>query len=90
MKRVHIIISGRVQGVFFRDGAQKEAERLGVFGWVRNADDGRVEAVLEGDDSAVEELVEWCRHGPAAAKVDDVKISEEKFKGEFDGFEVRC
>ena len=77
-----------MQGVFFRDGTQKEADRLGVFGWVRNTNDG-VEVVVEGEDSAVDRLVAWCKHGPAAAEVDDIKISEEEFKEEFSGFEVR-
>ena len=83
-----MIISGRVQGVFFRDGTRREAERLCVFGWVRNID-SVVEVMAEGEDSAVDELVKWCRHGPAAAKVEGFKVSEQKYKGEFKGFEVR-
>ncbi len=65
-------ISGKVQGVWFRESTKQEAERLGVHGWVRNLDDGRVEAVLAGPDDAVAKLLEWCHHGPDAARVDQV------------------
>ena len=88
MKRVHLIISGTVQGVFFRANTEKQANELGVTGWIKNID-SVVESVIEGEDSAVDKLVGWCKHGPAAAKVEDIKISEEEFKGEFEGFEIR-
>ncbi|HEU4659008.1 MAG TPA: acylphosphatase [Capillimicrobium sp.] len=87
--RRRVIVSGRVQGVFFRDSAREEAERLGVHGWIRNLDDGKVEAVLEGDADAVEELIAWMRRGgPPRARVDDVAVFEESPEG-LRGFEVR-
>lgn len=70
--RVRVLITGRVQGVFFRESARREAERLGVSGWVRNLPDGRVEALFEGPPPAVGELVQWCHHGPDGALVEGV------------------
>jgi acylphosphatase len=67
--RAHVFINGRVQGVFFRQSTQLKAQSLGVKGWIRNLFDGRVEAVFEGDKSQVEILVDYCRHGPPAARV---------------------
>lgn len=86
--RRHVVISGEVQGVSFRDATREEAQGAGVAGWVRNRDDGSVEAVFEGDADAVERLVEWCRSGPRSADVDGVEASEEDPQGE-SGFEVR-
>jgi acylphosphatase len=77
-----------VQGVFFRAEARARAEALGVAGWIRNADDGTVEAVFEGEDDQVSSLVEWCRHGPAGARVDEVEDVREEPAGEV-GFQVR-
>ena len=88
MIRRRVVVSGRVQGVFFRDSCQREAARAGVGGWVRNRPDGRVEAVFEGDDAAVERLVAWCRIGPPRADVDRVEVTEEEPAGER-GFAVR-
>jgi len=68
--------SGRVQGVFFRDGTQREAARLGVTGWVRNCPDGTLEAHAEGPAAAVAELVRWCREGPRHADVEELRVSE--------------
>ena len=89
MKRVHIIISGRVQGVFFRSNTEKAGVGLGLKGFVRNLADGTVEVVAEGHDEKLNELIGFCRKGPAGAQVDDVKISYEESKGEFSGFGVR-
>jgi acylphosphatase len=75
-KRVHVIIWGYVQGVGFRMACQRQAHTLGVKGWVRNRPDGSVEAVFHGNPDAVDALVEWCRHGPANADVEDVEITE--------------
>lgn len=88
MKRVHLFISGRVQGVTFRASTRRKARDLGVNGWVKNLSDGRVEAVLEGEESGVDNLVEWCRHGPRLATVEEVEVKEEKPKG-LDRFEVK-
>ncbi len=79
--RRHVVVHGAVQGVFFRDSTRDEAERQGVAGWVRNRDDGAVEAVFEGDPQAVERLVDWCRSGPSSADVEDVEVTEEEPEG---------
>jgi acylphosphatase len=86
--RVRLVISGRVQGVAFRAYTVDEAERLGVKGWVRNLADGRVEAVAEGTAAAVDGFVAWCRHGPPSARVSDVSVAREAYRGEFDSFDV--
>jgi acylphosphatase len=87
--RAHVIISGRVQGVFFRVETQSAAERLGVYGWVRNRLDGTVEAVFEGSPEAVQKAIEWCRSGPPRSKVDDVRVTWEQGESEFDRFSIR-
>ena len=81
-------MSGRVQGVFFRDSCREVAERHGVTGWVRNAEDGTVEAELEGEASAVDAVVEWARQGPEHAQVADVDTTELEPTGQA-GFSVR-
>ena len=86
--RIHVFISGRVQGVFFRQALKAKAKQNNVTGWVRNLKDGRVEAVFEGDDDNVSTLVEWSHAGPANAIVEDVEIRNEKFSGEFEKFDV--
>ena len=86
--RAHVFVSGRVQGVFFRQSTQLQAQSLGVKGWARNLSDGKVEAVFEGDKSAVQKVVDYCRHGPLAAKVENIEINYEKYMGEFSGFET--
>jgi len=88
-KRVHLFIKGRVQGVFFRENTRRKAEKLGVNGWIRNLDDGRVEAVFEGEEEKVKEVVKWTKRGPIIAKVVQVDIKEEKYQGEFQNFEIR-
>ena len=87
-QRVHIFVKGKVQGVFFRQTTKNMAEKKGVTGWVRNLKDGRVEAVLEGQDINVSEVVEWSHRGPPNAIVEDVQIVNEKYKGEFSKFEI--
>jgi acylphosphatase len=82
-----VVISGRVQGVFFRDSCQHAAAAKGVSGWVRNRRDGAVEAVFEGDDDAVESMISWCREGPSHARVDQVEVTDEEPLGER-GFRV--
>ncbi len=86
--RAHAIISGRVQGVFFRMETKQAADRLGVFGWVKNRRDGTVEALFEGDRDRVDALLEWCKEGPAHAQVSDVKLDWEDYAGEFSGFDI--
>jgi len=85
--RIHVWIRGRVQGVFFRAEARARAESLGLAGWIRNAMDGSVEAVFEGDDARVRSMVEWCRRGPSGARVDEVEAETEEPRGET-GFRV--
>ncbi len=75
-KAVHLLISGRVQGVFYRYTAKKMAEHLGVRGWIKNLPDGRVEAVVAGPPSAVDAFVAWCKEGPPGAQVTEVKVSD--------------
>ena len=88
MKRVRVFVSGRVQGVWFRGACQEQARALGVTGWVRNAYDGRVEAVFEGPDAAVDRMVAWCHEGPRHAQVTRVEAQVEAPTGE-SGFHVR-
>jgi acylphosphatase len=82
------VISGRVQGVWFRDACSREANAAGVHGWVRNLSDGRVEAAFEGAPDDVDALVAWCRRGPPRAKVVTVEVVDELPTGE-PGFAVR-
>lgn len=86
--RMHLIIEGRVQGVWFRESTRKKALSLGVTGWVRNLPDGTVEVVAEGDKDKVKELVKWCYKGPPAARVTRVHEQKEEYLGEFDSFDV--
>jgi acylphosphatase len=79
--RRRVIVSGRVQGVFFRDTLRRQAESRAVGGWAANRDDGTVEVVLEGDPAAVEELVGFCRRGPSRAEVSNVQVFEEDPEG---------
>jgi len=87
--RVHVWIKGRVQGVCFRAYTQEKAETLGLTGWVRNLLDGRVEAVFEGEEASVREMVKWCHRGPSYAEVTEVTAVAEEYKGEFNRFSLR-
>jgi acylphosphatase len=82
VKRSRVAISGQVQGVFFRAEMARRARELGVGGFVRNTPDGRVEAVIEGDPAGVDSLVEWCRHGPPMAVVEEVDVADEAPRGD--------
>lgn len=86
MSRAHIIVSGIVQGVFFRATTAEVARRHNVYGWVKNNPDGTVEAVLEGEDGPVKDVIEWCRTGPPGARVDGLRVTWEEYLGEFDDF----
>ena len=88
MTRRRVVVHGLVQGVFFRDTTRRQAVQRGVAGWVRNNPDGSVEAVFEGEDEAVERLVELCREGPRGARVESVDVLREEPEG-LAGFEVR-
>jgi len=87
-QRIRIFVSGKVQGVFFRQALKVMAKKNNVNGWVRNLQDGRVEAVMEGDIENISRLVEWSHGGPANARVEDVEIINEKSTGEFTQFDV--
>jgi acylphosphatase len=82
VRRVHVSITGSVQGVFFRATCARRASDLQLAGWVRNASDGSVEAVFEGSVDAVEAMLAWCSVGPAGAHVEDVRVTEESPAGE--------
>ena len=88
MKRIHVYISGRVQGVFFRYTAKELADQLGVTGWIKNLPDGRVEAVVEGEEEKVDEMLEFFHKGPPLARVDKVEVKNEEYKGEFKDFRI--
>ena len=87
MIRRRVVIRGRVQGVFFRDTAQRRARSLGVSGWVRNREDGAVEAVFEGDSGGVESMLAFAREGPDRAQVDEVEVFDEDPEG-LEGFTI--
>jgi acylphosphatase len=89
MQRVHVLVSGLVQGVFYRATAERVARELGLSGWVRNLPDGRVEAIAEGPESALDSFVRWCHDGPPASRVDSVEVTSAPASGEFDGFTTR-
>jgi acylphosphatase len=86
--RAHVVVRGRVQGVFFRAEAWDRAASLGLGGWVRNNPDGTLEAVIEGERERVQSMVEWCRRGPALAEVEHVDVAWEEPQGD-SGFAVR-
>ena len=87
-QRVRLFVTGKVQGVFFRQTLKVIAKKNNVVGWVRNLKDGRVETVIEGEDVNVSHVVEWCHAGPANARVEDLEIRNETFTGEFSKFDV--
>lgn len=86
--RAHLLISGRVQGVCFRAATEEEASARHLTGWVRNTPEGRVEVILEGEKSAVEAMTAWCRQGPPAARVREVQIEWEPYRGDIPDFRI--
>lgn len=86
--RAHVLIDGLVQGVFFRSSTQEEAVARGVFGWVRNNPEGTVEAVFEGAEDAVKDMLLWCENGPSDAYVKEININYEEVTGEFHDFRI--
>ncbi len=87
--RAHVTVSGYVQGVMFRETTKRRADSFNVKGWVRNRDDGRVEAVFEGEEQDVKAIVEFFRRGPPSATVMNAEVEWEDYVGEFDSFEIR-
>jgi acylphosphatase len=88
-KRIRVLISGEVQGVWFRANTRDRAIELGLNGWVRNTSDGKVEAVFEGEEERIKRMIEWCRHGPPLARVEKLEIRWEEPKNERNGFSIR-
>jgi acylphosphatase len=86
--RVHMIIVGRVQGVWFRETTRREAVSLGVSGWVRNLSDGTVEVLAEGREDRMRDFVSWCNKGPSSANVKQIIKEEEGWQNEFSSFEI--
>ncbi len=86
--RAHVYVSGKVQGVFFRQNTKRQAQSQGVKGWVKNLEDGRVEAIFEGEEEAVKAVVEFCKKGPKGASVTDITVDWEPFKEEFQNFTI--
>ena len=88
-KRIHLIISGRVQGVFYRFSTKRQAKILNITGWVRNNEDRTVEIIAEGEEESLKKLNAWCHKGPLMARVDDIKTEWENYTGEFEYFSIR-
>lgn len=86
--RAHVFVTGKVQGVYYRQNTMETAKAHGVTGWVRNLPDGRVEAVLEGDESSVKSVIEWCKAGPPDAQVQKVDTKFENFTGKLSEFTI--
>ena len=87
--RLHVVIEGRVQGVFFRASTREEAYSLGLTGWVKNCWDGRVEAAFEGERDNVEQVLKWCQKGPPGAMVRNVEVDWEETTDEFNTFSIK-
>jgi acylphosphatase len=86
--RAHVFVIGKVQGVFFRQNTKQQAQNQGIKGWVKNREDGRVEAVFEGEESGVKALVEFCHRGPRGAQVTGISVEWEPFREEFRDFDI--
>ena len=88
-KNVHVIISGRVQGVWFRANTRQKAEQLGITGWVRNTKEGNVEAIFEGEENQVNEMIQWCYRGPPLAKIKKVEIINQNTTNNYNEFSIK-
>jgi acylphosphatase len=88
LKRIHLVIRGRVQGVYFRASAAREAKRLGLTGWVKNRPDNAVELVAEGEEDQVKDFLAWAQHGPSTARVDKIETRWRSYTGEFASFTI--
>ena len=85
---VHILVTGKVQGVFFRQATKVVAVKNNVTGWVKNLESGQVEILLEGDAQNVNSVIDWCHNGPANSRVDEIKIKQQEFSWQYSNFEV--
>ena len=88
MNQVHVFVSGRVQGVFYRSNTRKKAKELGLKGWVRNLHDGRVEIMAEGEEERLKELVEWCKKGPGLAFVKNIEVEWNDYAEKYEDFSI--
>lgn len=88
LKKIHLLISGKVQGVFYRVKAKGKAEELKLTGWIKNNPDGKVEILAEGKESNLKELIKWCYDGSRNAVVEDIKVDWREGEGKFDQFEI--
>ena len=88
LKRIHLVIRGRVQGVYYRASAVREAKRLGLTGWVKNRPDNAVEVVAEGEEDQVKDVLAWAQHGPSTARVDKIDTRWRSYTGEFASFTI--
>ncbi len=88
IRKIHLLISGKVQGVFYRAGAKRKAEELDLKGWVRNTPDNKVEIVAEGEEDKLREMIEWCYNGSSGAVVSDIKTEWMEAEKKFDKFEI--
>jgi len=86
---IHVIIKGRVQGVWFRASTKQKAEQLDITGWVRNTADGHVEAIFEGEENNIREMLEWCHHGPPMAEIEKVEVKNQMATNGFNGFTIK-
>ncbi len=86
--RIHIFVTGKVQGVYFRQNTVYKAQELNISGWIRNLKDGRVEAVFEGEKVNINKLLDWCRDGPKNAIVKNIEIINEPYKNEYSNFQI--
>ncbi|HPJ94598.1 MAG TPA: acylphosphatase [Deltaproteobacteria bacterium] len=89
MKALHLTIHGRVQGVWFRATTREMAQKYRIMGWVRNTTDGSVEAHIQGEESAVDKMLSWCRQGPPGARVDDVDVRDVDLMDDYKAFNIR-
>lgn len=87
-RRIHVIITGRVQGVYFRESTRRQAIACGIAGWICNTSDGKVEAIFEGNNDSIDQILAYVHQGPAQACVVDVSVSEEQYNGEFEAFNI--
>ncbi len=87
--RVHLIVSGKVQGVYYRQTAFQKAVEFGLTGWVRNLTNGQVEAVFEGEEYLVNKMIEWCKEGPTLARVVHVEVDKQSCSDSFEGFTIK-
>ena len=86
--RIHIFVSGKVQGVFFRENTRKKAAEFGLSGFVRNLPNGKVEAVFEGDKEKIEKIIQWIKKGPETAQIENIEIDWQNYQEEFINFEI--